>query len=329
MISLLIKNKNFFFKNNSIEKFLHQWNNSSDVIKLTTSGSTSKPKIIYGKKEHLIESAKRTGMFLHLNPGSTALCCLPIEFIAGKMMIIRALVLNLTLYYVTPSFSSLKYLNFPIDFCAAIPPQVNLSLNKISLIKNLIIGGAAVSLNLKKQLFSLQNCIYESFSMTETYSHFALKKISQEYIHSDYFHLLDGFSIAQDKRNCLIIYTPFFDCPVITNDIVKIKKQKFKFLGRADFIINSAGIKIHPEEIENEIRKYTNISNEFIIHSLYDQELGEKLVLIIEEKFISDKSKFDILNKLKKYLPKYKVPKDIVTVKKFKRTTTGKIIRKV
>lgn len=328
MISLLIENNNIFFKNKTIQKFLDQWYNSSEFIELKTSGSTSFPKIIQAKKTHLIESAKRTGDFLQLDSGDTALCCLPIEFIAGKMMLIRALVLNLKLYYVKPSYFSVNYLNFPIDFCAMTPMQVTHSLNKIPLIKNLILGGNYVSENLKSKLFPLENLIYETFSMTETYSHFAFKKISQ-YVNNDYFNLLKDFSITQDNRNCLVVHTTFLNSPLVTNDIVEIQNQKFRFLGRSDFVINSGGIKFHPEEIEKKIHRYTNISSEFIISSLYDENLGEKLVLLIESNPINDKEKFNLLSELKKWLSKYEVPKEIITIQKFKRTETGKIIRKV
>lgn len=334
MISLLIENKNILFRNKFINLFLDQWTNNSEFIELKTSGSTGISKIIYAKKRHLIESAKKTGKFLNLKSGDVALCCLPLEFIAGKMMLIRSLVLNLKLYYAEPSSCPIEDLNFFINFCAMIPMQVTCSLHKIKFIKNLIIGGSAVSEDLKKKLFRCNNVIYETFGMTETYSHFALKKISQ-FSNLDYFTLLDGFEIYQDKRNCLVVNTPFYDFPLITNDIVKINNQKFKFLGRFDFIINSGGIKLHPELIEKKISKMGYINNDFIINSLYDYQLGEKLILIIEDnlenykKEYYEKYKKNLLMKLKKKLNKYEIPKDIIFIKQFKRTTTGKIIRKI
>lgn len=334
MISLLIENNNILFRNKAIDLFLQQWYNNLDFIKLTTSGSTKKSKIIYAKKKHLIQSAKITGNFLDLKVGDSALCCLPLDFIAGKMMLIRSLVLKLKLFYVDPSSNPIKDLNFFIDFCAMTPMQVSLSLNKLFFIKKLIIGGSPILHTLKNKLFQFNNIIYESFGMTETYSHFALKKISQ-FSNLNYFNVLDGFSIEQDYRNCLIVNTPFDNLSIITNDIVKIYNKTFKFLGRFDFVINSGGIKLYPEVIEEKIAKAGYILNTFIISSLYDKQLGEKLILIIEYPFslkknqlnFYEKYKNNILIQLKNKLNKYEIPKEIIFIKQFNRTINGKIIR--
>lgn len=334
MIVLLMENNNILFRNKFINFFLDEWYSNNEFIKLQTSGSTGCPKIIYAKKQYLIDSAKRTGAFLNLKSGDSALCCLPLDFIAGKMMFIRALILNLKLYYITPTSYPIKYLNFPINFCAMTPMQVSCSLHKIKLIKKLIIGGSVVSEELKKELFKYNNLIYESFGMTETYSHFACKKLSQ-LSKLDYFSVLDGFSISQDKRGCLVVKTPFHNSLLVTNDVVKINHQTFKFLGRLDFMINSGGIKIFPEIIEKKIYQLGYINYEFIVSSVYDKQLGEKLILIIEHNIENNTEehynyyKNNILVKLKKQLNKYEVPKDIIFIKKFKRTINGKIIRKI
>lgn len=332
MISLLIENKHVLFRNKSIDLFLDEWNNNLEYIELKTSGSTGVSKTIYAKKKDLINSAKKTGSFLNLKSGDSALCCLPLEFISGKMMLIRALVLNLKLYYSEPSSFPIQKLNFFINFCAMTPMQVILSLSKINFIETIIIGGSPIVKDLKKKLYKFNNLIYETFGMTETYSHFALKKISQ-CSSSDYFNLLEGFSISQDIRNCLVINTPFYDYPLITNDIVKIKNQKFRFLGRYDFIINSGGIKLYPELIEKKINNIGCIKNEFIISSLYDKILGRKVILIVEDNLKEiknyEKYKKNLFFEFKKKLNKYEIPKEIIFIKEFKRTITGKIIRNI
>lgn len=325
---LLIEDRKILFKDKNLIDFFDEWNNSSKFINLESSATTGRSKIIKAKKKHLIQSAKKTGNLLNLKPYDSAICCLPVKYIAGKMMIIRSLVLNLKLYYINPSSHPIEKLNKNIDFCAMNSIQAANSINKISLIKNLLIGGGIISKKIQNKLFSFKNNIYEVFSMTETYSHFAVKKISQ-YTKSNYFKLLKGFSIKKDQRNCLIIKTPYFNRPIITNDIVKIKNNNlFRFLGRFDFLINSGGIKLCPEEIERKIYEYFDINYVFIISSIFDDKLGEKLILIIESDHINDLTKKNLIKMFQKKLSKYEVPKDILTIKKFKRTNTGKIIRK-
>ena len=226
--------------------FLKNWFSDSKFMKVQTSGSTGTPKILDVEKDKMLNSAKMTCDFLGLKEGNTALLCLPTEYISGKMMLVRAIERRMKLLIQTPSLFPLENITEEIDFCAMTPLQVQNSLDKIHYIKKLIIGGASISESLKQQLIQKnpRTKIYETYGMSETLSHIALKSISPK--REEYFRVLDGIKISQDQRGCLVINAPLLnDKILITNDLIKLKnKREFNFLGRIDNIINSGGIKI-------------------------------------------------------------------------------------
>ena len=304
--------------------FLKNWFSDSKFMKLQTSGSTGTPKILDVEKDKMLNSAKMTCDFLGLKEGNTALLCLPTEYISGKMILVRAIERRMKLLIQTPSLFPLENITKEIDFCAMTPLQVQNSLDKIHCIKKLIIGGASISESLKQQLIQKnpQTKIYETYGMSETLSHIALKSISPK--REEYFRILDGIKISQDQRGCLVINAPKLNNKtLITNDLIKLKnKREFKFLGRIDNIINSGGIKISPENLEDWIKKF--IPNELVFIGIPDINLGEKLVLVLEGKEdLNLKSHILQLPFEKKYLK----PKEIIFIEKIPRTPNNKIDR--
>lgn len=300
----------------------------SDKTKTTvkTSGSTGIPKLFEVEKARMFASAKMTCDFLRLKKGDSAALCMPVEYISGKMMLIRAIERGLKLQVFTPKTEALSQLNLPIDFCALTPLQVENSLTKLKLIKNLIIGGAGVSESLKKKicqhLDNEKHTIYETYGMSETLSHIALKKIYP--ISEDYFTSFENVEISTDTRGCLQIFSPQINSELlITNDLVEIINDKqFRFLGRIDNVINSGGAKIFPEKIETFLKK--EVSAELIVTSIKDEHLGEKMILVIEGQD-DDKLRNSIFNL--SFERKLDRPKQIVFIDKMPRTPNGKVSR--
>ncbi|MFA7615240.1 MAG: AMP-binding protein [Weeksellaceae bacterium] len=300
----------------SILDFLDEWNSKNDFVIAHTSGSTGKPKEIRLPKSAMRLSAQLTGEFFDLKTGNTALLCMPVNFIAGKMMIVRSIELGLKLYC-TEAKGSIDLTEYPqLDFVPMTPMQVEKSFDSIHKIKTLLIGGAPLSDELRNQLLQTKTEAYESYGMTETITHIGLKKISEKS-----FQCLNRVEIRKDERNCLVIKTPYFDDEIVTNDLVEIIDRKhFKWLGRFDHVINSGGIKLIPEQIEEKLKPY--VQQEFIISSLPDKTLGEKLILIIE----GEKFDFSIPEGI---LNKFENPKGIYFIKEFPRTESGKVKRQI
>lgn len=313
----------------SVKAFLVEWFSDSEVMIAHTSGSTGTPKEIILTKENMRKSANMTGKYLHLQKGDSALLVMPVTYIAGKLMLVRAVEIGLKLICMQPtSHIALNEINESlsqklemIDFVALTPMQVENSLPFVSKCRKLIIGGAPLSEKVKQELAVYENEVYETYAMTETITHIAFKQVAnRKYTDAEQvFEAFDEVNISQDDRGCLVIDTPYDDLQVVTNDVVEIIDQrKFNWIGRADNVINSGGIKLFPEQIENKLKPFVN--SDFYVTSKSDELLGQKLILVVE----GDERSFDFSSA---DLTKYQQPKEIIFIDKFIRTESGKIKR--
>ncbi len=309
--------------------FMKEWVNESDSIPVQTSGSTGTPKIIRLKKKHMIHSAMLTQQYFQLNNNSNALLCMPVEYIAGKMMIVRAFVTGFNLNAISPSANPFKAIKQKIDFTAVTPFQLYHSLEDLKHlnIKKIIVGGGDISVDLKYKIRNLQTKIYATYGMTETCSHVALRKVNEEDA-ADAFTALKGISFQQDERECLIILAPgLSEAKIVTNDVVELSDNThFIWKGRFDNVINTGGIKVYPEVIEKKISGI--IGRPFFISSLKDEILSEKVILFIEGEALPTDENKNIVHQLKERLAKYEIPKEIIFTGKFYYSASGKIRRK-
>ena len=301
-----------------VGNFLLDWFDEKSYIELSTSGTTGTPKVIKIEKQAMLDSALATGDFFDLKPGDTMLHCLPTNYVAGKMMFVRSFILGLEMKFVEPSSDPLKNIDEEFDFCAMVPLQAKNSLEKLKAgkIKKLIIGGVKVHKALEKELVKLPMDIYETYGMTETITHIAAKKIGE-----NAFSVLPNVKVSIDDRKCLVIDAKNISKDlIITNDIVHlISDTQFIWEGRIDNIINSGGIKLMPEQIEDKLS--TLIPRRYFVFGQPDEALGQKAVLYVEgEPMEIEESVFAVLDKFEK-------PKEVVFIPKFKETVTGKIKR--
>ncbi|GMN05415.1 AMP-binding protein [Croceitalea sp. MTPC5] len=306
----------------AIGHFLLEWLNPSPEITVKTSGSTGRPKQIPLQKAHMVNSALATGAFFNLKPGNSSLLCLSADFIAGKMMLVRALVLGLELDYVAPSATPLLANSTTYDFCAMVPMQVQNSLEVLYKVKQLIIGGAPVNNSLRKKLRLINTACYETYGMTETITHVAVKPLGDS---SGVFKTLPDITVSIDERDCLVINAPkITNKKVVTNDIVKlINEEKFQWLGRFDTIINSGGVKLIPEQIEAKLARL--FPGRIFVIGIPDGKLGQKAVLFYE----SESELSNIQEQVAKLdgLAKYEIPKAFYPVAHFAETKSGKVDR--
>ena len=307
----------------SIGNFIHEWLDNNNYVVVKTSGSTGVPKNLDLSKQKMINSAKATGTFFKLAENTTALLCLPSNYIAGKMMLVRAMILGWNLYIVAPEKNAISHYDTEYDFVAMVPYQVHYSLKYLNKIKKLIIGGGAISKELNDRLQKVNTEVFATYGMTETISHIAVRRINGLAKSNDYT-ALPRVRFSLDKRNCLIIDAPEVSVEkVISNDVVKlISPTSFEYVGRIDHVVNSGGIKLFPEQIEEKLAFY--IDRPFIIASEKNETLGEQLILIIEDATTQENSDF---KEAFLSLSSYERPKKIYTFSKFPFTETGKIKR--
>lgn len=304
-----------------IGEFLLQWQESSTRIALKTSGSTGIPKTIFIEKQVMVNSAIATGIYFNLQPGDCMLLCLPAHYIAGKMMLVRALVLGLEIDSIAPKSKLQINIGKHYRFTAMVPLQLENNLDNLNNIKTIIVGGAKVSSALKSKLQVLKTSVFETYGMTETVSHIAVKQLNDN-SKNNFFKTLPNIEIYQNDKDCLVINAPRVSKnKIITNDVVKLHSEsEFEWLGRMDTIINSGGIKIFPEQIENILS--SKIKNRFFIASEKDKSLGERVILIVEGE------QGNIVDNVFLELSLFSKPKKTYYLPKFIETTSGKIQRK-
>lgn len=317
--------------------FINNWISGEKMFELTTSGSTGKPKSFIISREKMELSAISTLKALKINKKGTSLVCLNTQFIAGKMMLVRSLINEMNIIAIEPT--SNPFANISNDqtlaLTAMVPLQIETTLdfgvhlNQLNNTRAILLGGAPVGDVLREKLQSLESKVYETYGMTETVSHIALKHINGKET-QDYFKILPNVEIGMDERECLTIRSVLTDNQTFkTNDIVElIDESRFRWVGRYDNVINSGGLKLQSEKLEAEINPLLTelgINNRFFCYGIPDQKLGQKVALIIEGE-IENKEK--VLDYLKNRLQQYHEPKEILTSTKFIETPTKKIQRK-
>ena len=314
----------------SLEEFLSEWNNDSLFVHVQTSGSTGAPKPMLAEKRRMLASARITNDFLGLREGDVALLCMSLNYIAGKMMVVRSIERGLKLITVEPSghplnHSQLAIDDCQIDFAAMVPLQVYNTLQepeerkRLLQIRHLIIGGGAIDEALGAELKNFPNAVWSTYGMTETLSHIALRRLSGPEA-SDWYIPFPSVKVSLSEDGCLVIDAPEV-CPerLVTNDIAEISPQGFRILGRKDNVICSGGIKIQIEEVESRLRPFLRVP--YLISKRPDPKFGEVSVLLTE-------GSIDEARQIcERILPKYYLPRHYLHVDRIPLTETGKPAR--
>ena len=316
----------------TLEDFLAEWHNESAYVHVQTSGSTGAPKPMLVEKQRMLNSARITCDFLGLHEGDTALLCMSLDYIAGKMMVVRSIERGLKLITVAPSGHPLSQdgKGWGIDFAAMVPMQVYNSLQvpeeceRLKQIRHLIIGGGAIDDALAEALKSFPNHVWSTYGMTETLSHIALRRLNGPDA-SEYYTPFPSVKISLNEEGCLVIDAPEV-CPerLVTNDIADLSlgpgpSDRFRILGRKDNVICSGGIKIQIETVERQLRPH--LQAPFLITKRPDAKFGEAVVLLTEGTVDEARAVCE------RILPKYHHPRVYLHVDQIPLTETGKPAR--
>ncbi len=321
-------------------RFCQEWLAGKQSFVLHTSGSTGQPKPITLSRRQMQASARMTAQTLGLQPRDAALVCLNTRYIAGTMMLVRGMEIEMELYVVAPAANPLLDLpsDTKLDFTALVPLQLQTMLSqtpeKVAMLnacKAILVGGAPVSYQLEEQLQSITAPVYSTYGMTETVSHVALRRLNGKE-RSEQYTALEGVQLGVDKRGCLQITAPSTEYQRLqTNDrIVLTGSNTFRWLGRADNVINSGGVKIQPEQIESQLDKVLvelKIPARFIALGIPDASLGETLCVAIEHAPFSTQLENQVKSKLAIRVGRYEMPRRLFYLPEFPETPTGKIDR--
>ena len=308
---------------NNVAEFLRQWNDKTDYIEAHTSGSTGKPKTIRLLKADMKASASSTCRYFGIGRGSLMVCPLSADYIAGKMMIVRALVSGADLIMEHPSNRPQIDSDRTIDLVPIVPSQLPglIETSRRRQINNVIIGGAPLSTADETTLSGVSFAAFATYGMTETCSHVALRRLCYK---DNSYEALPGYTFSTDSRSCLVIETGVQSFgSLVTNDIVELfDPRHFVWKGRFDNVIISGGLKVHPEEVESAIGNL--IDARYYISGSSDPKWGSKVVLNIEADPFDTT---DLLAELREKLQPHELPREVVFHKVFRQTSSGKIIR--
>ena len=316
----------------TLEEFLQEWRDGSPTLLVHTSGSTGSPKPLRVEKQRMLNSARITCDFLGLKPGQTALLCMPLDYIAGKMMVVRSLERQLRLISVAPTGHPLAELpeNCTIDFAAMVPLQVYNSLQvpqereRLQAIGHLIIGGGAIDEELRAALASFPNAVWSSYGMTETLSHIALRRLSGPGA-SSWYRPFPSVKLGLDANGCLVIQAPLVSpSTLVTHDRAELTEDDcgccFRILGRLDNVICSGGIKLQIEEVEALLRPV--LHTPFLLTKRPDRKFGEAAVLLTEAADVAA-----VARTCSEVLPRFWRPREVLHVECIPLTATGKPAR--
>lgn len=312
----------------TLDEFVSDWQSDSPTLLVHTSGSTGKPKPMLVEKRRMEASARITCGFLGLRAGDTALLCMPLDFIAGKMVVVRSLVWGLRLVAVEPSGHPLKGLTESPTFAAMVPMQVYNSLKVeeerrlLRDIKHLIIGGGAVNSDMAEELRGFPNAVWSTYGMTETLSHIALRRLSGAEA-SEWYEPFDGVGVTTNADGCLVIDAPAVCAqPLVTNDIAEIAPdgRRFRIRGRRDNVVCSGGLKLQIEDMEARLQPHLNVP--YMISKRPDDKFGEAVVLLA----VTDDME-SVCEVCRKHMPRYEQPRYFLAVSELPMTPTGKPAR--
>jgi len=284
----------------SVAGFIHEWQSGRQQFEVQTSGSTGPPKTIVLEREQLEASARRTLNYFGLQPGDTTLLGISPTTIGGKMMIVRSIIGQLCLLVASPSSDPLQVLEpeETLDFCPMVPLQAQFLLKNrpedFKRIRTILFGGAPLSASTEEQLIRFHEQCFLGFGMTETVSHVAIRKLGE-----DAYTALSGVSFAVSGHNLVITDTALKIDQLQTNDQVNLLDEThFIWLGRTDFVINSGGVKLYPEQIERLLSTIINVP--FFIASEPDDTFGEKCIIVVDET-----TEIPPLDEIQRYCKKY------------------------
>ncbi|MDD6140723.1 MAG: AMP-binding protein [Bacteroidales bacterium] len=311
----------------TVDEFLAEWRNDDAFVTAHTSGSTGKPKEIRLLKADMLASARATNARFGIGEQSRLLLCLSPDYIAGKMMIVRALDAGARLTAIEPHRDLLAdYRGDSFDFAAVIPAQAQAladNPDRLARLGTIIVGGGPVSPELESRLAALNADAYSTYGMTETCSHIAVRRIGID----RHYTTLAPTTVSADSRGCLVARLPHLSIgEVTTNDLVDIlSPTEFRWRGRIDNAINSGGVKIIPEELEREIADLLDVR--YYVGRRPSPTWGEVPVLVVETTNLTDDRRDALLAAMRNRLG-IRAPRQIVTLARFDETPTGKVVRR-
>ena len=337
------------------------------ALLMFTSGASGTPKCVEITFRNLISSAGAVLKFLNVSPTETWLATLPFYHIGGFSIIIRALLGGNKLIIPQSNFfeNISKYiLSGKGNYLSLVPTMLRKLLNSKIIphkdIKTVFLGGGRVTLEIVNRAIKSGYKIVTVYGSTETSSMIAADKLDVKIIKSSFagkplgnceFQIINesGQKLSPEQIGEIAISSESVANGYLNNELEKSRrfkrdsKTKKKFyltndlgkidsegslyvLGRKDDIIISGGENISTIEVADKIKEINFVEDSFAF-GIEDENWGEKLTAVAVLKNGKDKTAQELKSQLEKYLPSYKIPKEIFIVSEIPRSALGKVIK--
>jgi len=304
-------------------KFLEHWYGSDEPISQSTSGSTGPPKEILIEKCQMQASARRTNAFFSLDGKSVFLIALGMDYIAGKMQLVRAMEAEGHAIVQVPSSDPLSILDRTVSFAALIPAQLEMGMAHLDKVGKVLLGGVAPAAAQSKVFSETRHSeIWLGYGMTESCSHVALQRLTSN--NEEVFVAMEGVRFSVNDLDELCIHDDHLDLELHTTDRVELMdERRFRWLGRSDQVINAGGRKVQPEQVERLLQPLFLFL--IVVCGYKDDRWGEVPVLLYERMPEMDQN--EMIERALAKLESKDRPRRIFGIKTMPRTPNGKIDR--
>lgn len=347
-----------FYKNNQ-NKFTKIYNENAYLI--FTSGTTSEPKGALITQSNTIFSTKNIIDVLKYNQYDLNILPLPLSHSFGLGCLHVSLFVGSTLVLIKNATNTLNILKEIKQYNATTFAAVPLTLNKIlkehndysNYFRNLrLIITNSTSIPVKtiemyrdilkngylatyyglteasRSTFMIFDKLGRETSVGKPYNDVMIKIQNESLNELETGEILiKGNNVIKNYWNNLEADKKIVDNWLQTGDLGHKDSEGYLYLdGRTDYIINVAGEKIIPEDIEKVVKVLIDVEDVVAI-GIKNEMHGEIIKLFVKKSINSKITKFEILSQCIKNLESYKVPREIEFVNDFPRNEFGKIQR--
>jgi o-succinylbenzoate---CoA ligase len=303
------------------------------AVVLATSGSTGVPKAAELTADALLASARASLARIGAVAGTGRwLCCLPTHHIAGLGVLVRSLVSG-----VEPAFADRVDAELvaaaPCDYVSLVPTQLRRLLDAgapVDRFGTILVGGAATPTDLLDAADAAGARVVTTYGMTETCGGCVYDGVP-----------LDGVRVETDAAGLIRIAGPVLfsgyrlapeltkasvhDGWFVTSDLGEVTADGSVVLrGRADDVINTGGEKVVPAQVERALRALDSVSDAVVV-GVPDADWGERVTAIIVPADRTSPPNLAVLRmELRGTLPRYAMPRAIVTVEQIPMLASGK-----
>jgi o-succinylbenzoate---CoA ligase len=308
---------------------------------VATSGTSDAPKVVELGADAVRWSALATSAALGAGPGDRWLCCLPVHGVAGLAVVARAWHTGLPLeVHERFDLDAVRQAAGRATLVSLVPAMLRRLLaagDEAARFRRVLLGGGPVPADLADGAAGRGVGLVRTYGLTETFGGM---------VHDG--HPLDGAEvrIGGDPEGEVLVRGPmlfrryrgdpgrtaaaFSDGWLATGDLGRLGPGgRLTVLGRADDLVISGGVNVHPDEVEAVLATHPAVA-EAAVAGRPDPEWGSRVTAFVVPR---DPASPPTLAELRAFtrerLAAAKAPRELVLVPALPRSPSGKLLRRL